>query len=214
MKSYLVLGLGRFGQAIAQALYEHGNEVLAVDENEDIVEEIQANVTHAVIGDCTDEAVLKSLGARNFDAAVVSVGGNIETSIMATVLLKELGVKNIIARAATKIHAKILTKVGADRVVLPEHDMGIRLAQSMSSANILDMIELSDNYSIVEVTPLKAWGSKSLSDIDLRSVYGVTVLAIKNKERVIILPDASYTLYPEDILIIIGRNKDIEKIKE
>jgi len=214
MKSYIVLGLGRFGQAIAMALYKHGNEVLAVDKNEDIVTEIQGYVTHAIIGDCADESVLKSLGVRNFDVAIVAVGGDIQTSTLATVILRELGADYIVARAADELHGRILKKVGADRVILPERDMGIKLAQSLSSSNILDMIDLSDNYSIVEIKALNSWVSKSLSELDLRSVYGITVLAVKSDNRVSIIPPADYIINDGDILIVIGHNKNIDKIKD
>lgn len=215
MKSYIVFGLGRFGQAVATALYEHGNEVLAVDKDEDVVTEIQGYVTHAIIGDCADEAVIKSLGVRNFDVAIVAVGGgDIQTSTLATVLLREMGTNYIVARATDELHGRILTKVGADRVILPERDMGLKFAQSLSSSNILDMIDLSDNYSIVEVKALHAWMGKSLSELDLRSVYGITVLAVKSDGRVVITPRADYVLSENDVLVVIGHNKNIDSIRE
>lgn len=150
-ESYMVLGLGRFGEAVSKSLYAKGYEVLAIDEDEEIINEIQNHVTHAIVGDCTDESVLKAVGARNFDGAIVAVGGKIETSILSTVLLRELGVNFIVARAATELHGRILKKVGADRVVLPERDMGIKFVQSLASNHIVDMIELSEDHSIVEV---------------------------------------------------------------
>ena len=141
-KQFVIIGLGRFGSSIAKTLYSLGNDVLAIDKDEDIVQEIADSVTHAVQLDATDENALRSLGIRNFDVAVVTIGDNIQSSIMATLLVKELGVKYIIAKGHSDLHAKVLYKIGADRVVLPEKDMGIRVAHNLVSANILDYIEL------------------------------------------------------------------------
>lgn len=214
MKSFIVLGLGRFGKAVATSLYANGNEVLAVDINEEVINEIQNYVTHAIIGDCKDEAVLKAIGVRNFDVAIVSVGEDLHTSILTTVLLKEQGVNYIVARAADDLHARILKKVGADRIVQPEKDMGEKFAQSLASQNILDMIDLSDNFSIVETTPISSWVGKSLKDLNLRSAYGVTVVAAKNNGGLVISPGAEYKVSPTDVLVVVGNNKSIERIRE
>ncbi len=212
MKSYIVLGLGRFGQAVAAALFESGNEVLAVDKDENLINEIQGSVTHAVIGDCSDEAVLKSLGVRNFDAAIVAVGEDIRTSIMTTVLLKEEGVRFIAARAVDELHGRILTKVGADRIIRPEHDMGIKFAQMLTSENVLDMIELSDSHSIVEIKCPSEWIGNTLTQLNLRSVCGITVLAVKKPSKLIVSPSPEYVFEKGDVPVIAGSNRDIEKL--
>lgn len=213
-ESYMVLGLGRFGEAVSKSLYAKGYEVLAIDEDEEIINEIQNHVTHAIVGDCTDESVLKAVGARNFDGAIVAVGGKIETSILSTVLLRELGVNFIVARAATELHGRILKKVGADRVVLPERDMGIKFVQSLASNHIVDMIELSEDHSIVEVRPLPSWIGKTLDELNMRKVYGVTVMAAKEGRDVVVSPRADYKIQEDDILVVVGHNRNIDKIRE
>ena len=167
-KQFVIIGLGRFGSSIAKTLYSLGNDVLAIDKDEDVVQEIADNVTHAVQLDATDENALKSLGIRNFDVAVVTIGDNIQSSIMATLLVKELGVKYIIAKGHSDLHAKVLYKIGADRVVLPEKDMGIRVAHNLVSSNILDYIELSEDYSVMEIQVLDEWSGKTLNELKIR----------------------------------------------
>lgn len=213
-ESYMVLGLGRFGEAVSKSLYAKGYEVLAIDRNEEIINEIQNHVTHAIVGDCTDESVLKAVGARNFDGAIVAVGDDIETSILSTVLLREMGVNFIVARAATELHGRILKKVGADRIVLPERDMGIKFVQSLASSHIVDMIELSEDHSIVEVRPLPSWIGKTLDELNMRKVYGVTVIAAKEGCDVVVSPRADYKIQEDDILVVVGNNRNIDKIRE
>ena len=170
-KQFVIIGLGRFGSSIAKTLYSLGSDVLAIDLDEDIVQEISDSVTHAVQLDATDENALRSLGIRNFDVAVVTIGDNIQSSIMATLLVKELGVKYIIAKGHSDLHAKVLYKIGADRVILPEKDMGVRVAHNLVSANILDYIELSEDYSVMEIQALEEWTGSTLKDVKLRSKY-------------------------------------------
>ena len=158
--------------------------------------------------------MLKAVGARNFDGAIVAVGGNIETSILSTVLLREMGVNFIVARAATELHGRILKKVGADHIVLPERDMGIKLVQSLASSHIVDMIELSEDHSIVEVRPLPSWVGKTLDEINMRKVYGITVMAAKEGHDVIVSPRADYRIQEDDILVVVGHNRNIDKIRE
>ena len=160
-KQFVIIGLGRFGLSVAKTLYDLGNDVLAIDMDEDLVQEISDNVTHAVQLDATDENALRSLGIRNFDVAVVTIGSNIQASVMVTLLVKELGVKYIIAKGHSDLHAKVLYKIGADRVVLPEKDMGVRVAHNLVSDSILDYIELSAEYSIMEIRSLNEWHGKS-----------------------------------------------------
>lgn len=216
MKSFLVIGLGRFGSALAQELYTLGHEVLVVDEDEDTVQRISDKVTHAVVGNCTDEAVLRSLGVRNFDCAIVAIASQIQDSILITVLLKELGVKFVIAKAQSRIHSKVLQRIGADKVVFPEHDMGTRLAQTIVSANVIDFIELSEEYSIAELTTPASWVGRSLSELGIRAKFGVNVLAIRgeNREDINVTPSPDQLLKAEDILIIVGSNDDINHLSK
>ena len=203
-KQYVVVGLGRFGSSIATTLYSLGNDVLVIDKNEDLVEDIADKVTHAVQADATDENTLKSLGIRNFDVAIISIGGDIQSSVMATLIVKELGVKYIIAKGNGELHAKVLYKIGADRVVLPEKDMGVRVAHNMVSSNILDYIELSSDYSIIEIKALKEWEGKNLKDLNLRKKYGINVIAIKNKGKVNLNPAADDKINKENVIVAIG----------
>lgn len=203
-KQYVVIGLGRFGSSIATTLYSLGNDVLVIDKNEDLVEDIADKVTHAVQADATDENTLKSLGIRNFDVAIISIGGDIQSSVMATLIVKELGVKYIIAKGNGELHAKVLYKIGADRVVLPEKDMGVRVAHNMVSSNILDYIELSSDYSIIEIKALKEWEGKNLKDLNLRKKYGINVIAIKNKDKVNLNPAADDKINKENVIVAIG----------
>ena len=147
MKQYVVIGCGRFGSSVAKTLYELGNDVLAIDRNEEIVQEIYEYVTHAVQADVMDENVLKELGIRNFDVVIVSIGSDLEASILATLIAKELGVKVVIAKAQSELHGKVLSKIGADKVIFPERDMGVRVGHNLVSSNILDFIELSPDFS-------------------------------------------------------------------
>lgn len=212
MKSFIILGAGRFGASLAKTLYELGHEVLVIDGKEEIIAEISDHVTHAVIGDCSDESTLKSLGVRNFDIAVVAIGGNMESSILVTLMLKEMGVQYIVAKAQSNIHARVLSRVGADKVILPERDMGVRLAQSLAMHNILDFIEVSPRYSILEITTPELWIGKSLKDINVRVKHGINILAIKTGDDIDISPDAGRVLHAEDVMIVIGSNEDLNKL--
>lgn len=214
VKQYVVIGLGQFGSSVARTLYSLKNQVLAIDSNEEAVQGISNSVTHAVQVDATDEMALKSLGIRNFDAAIVAIGSNIQDSIMTTLVVKELGVKYVVAKAQNEMHAKILYKIGADKVVLPERDMGIRLAHNIFSSNILDYIELSPDYSIMEISAMKEWEGKSLRDLNLRKQFGVNVVAIKNGTDIRIPRAADEEIYPEDKLVIIGREEDLNKFEK
>ena len=212
-RSYLVIGLGRFGASLAKTLFDLGHEVLVIDKDEETIDHFSKHATHAVIGDATDEDVLKSLGVRNFDIAVVALGGDLQASIMITVLLKEMGVKYILAKAQSELHAKILVKVGADRAILPESEMGIRVAHSLAKTNILDFIELSADYSIIELSVPQRWIGKILKDLDVRVKYGVNILAIRGEKDFNISPVADDVMRINDVLVIIGENKDLNKIK-
>jgi trk system potassium uptake protein TrkA len=175
MKQYVVIGCGRFGTSVATTLYLLGHEVMAVDKNYDIVQDIADKVTHAVQADAIDENTMRSLGIRNFDIAVISIGSDVQASTMATLIAKELGVKHVICKAQNELQAKVLYKIGADRVVFPERDMGVRVAHNLVSENVLDHIELDPHYSIVEIVTPSDWIGKSLMELDLRAKYGINV---------------------------------------
>ena len=212
-KQFVVIGLGRFGVSVAQTLYSLENDVLAIDVNEDTIQEISDSVTHAVQMDATDEAALKTLGLRNFDVAVVTIGSNIQDSILVTLLLKELGVKYIIAKANSELHAKVLKKIGADRVILPEKDMGVRVAHNLVSASIVDYIELSPDYSIMEIKTLDEWDGKTLNELRLRSQYGINVMAIKHDEEINISPSALDAIEAGDIVVAIGSAEELSRLE-
>lgn len=212
-KQFVVIGLGRFGSSVAKTLYALGHDVLAIDMDEDLVQEISDSVTHAVQMDATDESALRTLGIRNFDVAVVTIGANIQASIMATLLVKELGVKYIIAKGNSDIHAKVLYKIGADRVILPEKDMGVRVAHNLVSSSILDYIELSPDYSIIEIESPKEWHHQSIRDLSLRSKFGINVMAIKKNHDVNISPYAEDIIEPGDVVVAIGSADDLAKFE-
>ena len=215
MKSFVVIGLGRFGRSVARSLTELNYEVLAIDEDEELVQSIAGTVTHAVTGDCTDENVLKSLGIRNFDVAIVAIGQDMSTSIMVTLLLKELGVKYILAKAQNDLHSKVLERLGADRVVFPERDMGVRIAYSLTSTTILDYIELSLEHSIMEIVVPRNWGGKTIMELNIRQKYNVTIAAVKEKQgnKINVSPSADLVLKDDDILLVIGETTNLTKLK-
>ncbi len=215
MKQFIVIGIGRFGKAVAERLYELGHEVLAIDTDEDTIQRVSEKVTHAVTADATDENVLKSLGVRNFDVGVVAIGSDIQSSIIVTLMLKEMGVGYIVAKAQNDTHAKVLLKIGADRVVFPERDMGERVAHNLIGTNILEYIELSEEHSIIEFAVLQSWIGKDLRDLNLRAKYGVTVVAMRNRneEGVNVSPKADTKIKEGDIIIVVGDNDDLRKLE-
>ena len=212
-KQYAVIGLGRFGTSVALTLHSLGHEVLAVDSDEERVQKLSEEVTHVVQADTTDEISLSALGLRNFDAVVVAIGEDVQANVATTLLLKELGVPYIIAKAKNALHGKMLEKIGADRVVYPERDMGRRVAHSMVSSNCLDYIELSPNLSLVEVSAPERFIGKTLSQIDLRANYGVNVVAIKRFEDLIVPPQPNDMIIESDILIVVGATEGIQRIE-
>ncbi|MGL4569753.1 MAG: potassium channel family protein [Clostridium sp.] len=212
-KQFVIIGLGRFGSSVAETLYGLGNDVLVIDKDEDLIQDISDSVTHAVQMDATDENALRTLGLRNFDVAVVTIGSNIQASVMVTLLVKELGVKYIIAKGNSDLHAKVLYKIGADRVILPEKDMGVRVAHNLVSESILDFIELSSDYSIMEIEAPDEWRGKSIRELKLRSKYGINVMAIKNHDGINLSPLADDTVDSKDILVAIGSAEDLSKLE-
>lgn len=213
-KQYIVIGCGGFGQSVATKLTELGCEVMAVDKSEDIIQSIHEKVTYAVAGDATDENTLKTLGARNFDVAVVTIGSDIQSSILVTLVLKELGVSYIIAKAQNQMHAKVLQKIGANRIVLPEREMGVKVARSLVNTSALDHIELSEETSIEELAIPKKWAGKDLLQIDMRKIYNISLIGLRRDNEVHINISPQTPLIKGDILILIGKNDDLRKIAE
>ncbi|HLQ75657.1 MAG TPA: TrkA family potassium uptake protein [Alloiococcus sp.] len=213
-RDYAVIGLGRFGGSICKELSEEGMDVLAIDKNEDKVNEYKNIASHAVIADSTDESTLKELGLKNIDHVIVAIGDNIQASILTTVILTDLGIKMITVKANNDYHEKILNKIGAQQVVHPERDMGKRIAHNIISNNILDYLELSDEHSIVEVKAGKKMLGKSLVDLDIRANYGCNVVAIKRGDDINVSPSAEDTLKANDVLIVIGADKDISRFEK
>lgn len=214
MNSFVVIGIGRFGESVARTLSELGNEVLAIDAKETVIQEISEHVTHAVAGDVTNKNFLKSCGINNFDAAVVAIGENMEASILVTVLIKEMGGKYILAKAQSKIHAKVLSQVGADTVVFPESDMGVRVAHNLISANLIDFIELSPECRIIEITVPEKWKGKTLKEINVRAKFGINIIAIKNNSDINISPGPDTKIKNDDVLVVIGSNSDLNKLNK
>ncbi|MGJ9458583.1 potassium channel family protein [Oceanobacillus sp. CF4.6] len=212
-KDFAVIGLGRFGGSICRELSQEGMQVLAIDSDEDRVNEYKNIAYHAVIADSTDEDTLREIGIKNFDHVIVAIGENIQASILTTVILTDIGIKKITVKAQNDYHEKILNKIGVDQVVHPERDMGRRLAHNIISNNILDYLELSDEHSIVEVKAGKKMIGKSLIDLDIRANYGCNIVAIKRGRDINVSPSAEDALREEDILIVIGADKDISRFE-
>ena len=212
-KQFLVLGLGRFGGSLARSLCKMGHEVLAVDTDAETVEDIAPYVTQAIQANATDEEALQTMGVNNFDVAVVSIGA-IRDSILVTVLCKEAGVPYVVAKAADDLHAKVLRKVGADRVVFPERDMGARVAKSLVTPSILDMMELADDYQIAEVRTPPSWCGRTLVDVNVRRNYGLSVLAIHRGKDFLASPGADTMLREGDVLLVLGKQASIDAIEQ
>lgn len=211
---FAVIGLGRFGGSICLELSHQGMDVLAIDNDEERVNEFSSIATHVVIADATDESVLKNLGIRNFDHVIVAIGDNIQASILATLILKEQGVKTITVKAQNDYHEKVLSKIGADKIVHPERDMGVRIAHNILSNSVLDYIELSDDYSIVELIASKKMHNKTLNELDIRANYGANILAIKRNNDIDVSPQADEKIYAGDILIVLGSDQDIHRFEK
>ena len=209
----IVLGLGRFGMSIAKTLAENGCNVLAVDNNPDIVQIATQFVTHSVKADVTDENALKALGIGNFDVAVIATGSRLEASIMATLIAKEAGVRYIVTKAQDSKAKKVLEKIGADRVVFPEREMGIRMANSLIYGNFFEFIELSEEFGIAEILPNNDWIGKTIAYCDIRAKFGLNIVAIKHGGqggRVEVTPSATYVFKEDDIIIVLGESNIIQ----
>lgn len=213
-EQFVIIGCGRFGSAVAQELTKLGREVMIVDVDQDVVQNMSNIVTYAVQADVTDANTVKTLGIGNFDTAIVTMGANIQGSMLATLLVKETGVKKVISKAQSKVHSQILYKIGADRVIFPEREMGIRLAKNLVSKNVLEFIELSEDYSVIELRVTEDWIGKSLEELDMRKKYGVNVVAIKNHDNVNISVLGSYKIQENDRLVVIGQNENLNQFEK
>ena len=213
MKSYMIIGLGRFGSSVARQLCRLGAEVLAIDVRSDLVQQIAPDVTHAVVGDAQDKEVLRALGAGHFDCALIAIGDDLAASVLTTMNLKELNVPYIVCKAHDETHRRVLEKLGADRVVIPEREYANRLARSLSNHNVLDYIELSSDYGILEVPAPGKWVGKSLKDLNIRAKLGVNIIAVKNSSTTNVSPSADYRIAAGDIMVVLGDNVALEAVQ-
>lgn len=214
MKSCVVIGLGRFGTEVARELCSLGCEVLAIDTKSDAVQQMANDVTQAVVGDSQDKEVLRTLGVRNFDCAIVAIGGNLSSSVLTTLNLKELGVPYVVCKAHDETHRRVLLKLGADRVVIPEQEQAHRLARSISAPNMLDYIGLSEDYGIAEVPAPKDWQDKSLVELNVRVKYGVNIIAARRDGKTNVSMTADFRIQKGDVLIVIGESRAMEKVQK
>lgn len=214
MKSYLVIGLGRFGQSVSRQLCALGAEVLVMDVHSDLVQHVANDVTHAVVGDAQDKEVLRALGVRNFDCAIVAIGDNLAASVLITMNLKELEVPYIVCKAYDETHRRVLEKLEVDRVVIPEQEYAQRLGRSLISHNVLDYIELSEEYGILEVPSPKSWVGKTLRELNVRAKLGVNIIAIESGKKTNVAPGAEYVIQPEDNLVVLGENYALEAVQK
>jgi trk system potassium uptake protein TrkA len=214
MKSYIVVGLGRFGSEVACRLCELGCEVLAIDHKNELVQQVSNEVTQAVVGDARDKEVLKALGAKNFDCAIVAIGDSLGDSVLATMNLKELGIPYVICKAHDETHRQVLLKLGADRVVIPEQEHAARLARSLSSHNVLDYIELSEDHGIAEVPAPGIWNGKSLKDLNVRAKLGLNIIAVRRGGSIHVSPAADFVMEDGDVVVVLGDNNHLEKVQK
>lgn len=214
MKSYLVIGMGRFGAEVARQLYALGCEVLAVDSQSDLVQQVSNDVTHAAVADARDKDVLKALGAKEFDCAIVAIGDSLADSVLATMNVKELGIPKVVCKAHDETHRQVLLKLGADQVVIPEQENAGRLARSLSSHNVLDYIELSDDYGIIEVPAPAGWQGKTLKELNVRAKLGLNIIAIKGESGINVSPPADYAIAQKDVMVVLGDSVALDRVQK
>ncbi|MDO5400269.1 MAG: TrkA family potassium uptake protein [Eubacteriales bacterium] len=214
MKSYIVIGLGRFGQAIARQLCKLGAEVLVMDCNATLIQQISGDVTHAVVGDAQDKEVLRALGVRNFDCAIVAIGDDFAASVLIAMNLKELNVPYVVCKAYNETHRRVLEKLGVDKVVIPEQEHAQRLGRSLFSHNVLEYIELSEEYGILEIPAPKSWIGKSLKDLNVRAKLGVNIIAVENGGKTNVSPAADYEIKTGDVMAVLGSAYALEAVQK
>lgn len=213
MKQIAVLGLSRFGASVARALTNMGVEVMGVDKNPDKVADLAHDITHAVQANILDDDALDSLGLRNFDVVVLSIK-DVEISCIATMALKDHGAVKIVAQAGGEAHGKILERIGADKVIMPEKDMGIRLARSLSSNNLIDYMELSAKHSLMELEAIDEWVGRTLKQSNIRNRYKINVVAIRSGKVLRVAPGSDDIIHDGDVLVVIGENTDLERVNK
>lgn len=211
MKSILIIGLGRFGRHMAKKFSEQNNDVMAIDINEERINNVLSVVTNALIGDATNEQFMETIGVRDFDLCVVAIGDNFQSSLETTALLKDLGAKFVLARASRDVHAKFLLRNGADDVIYTEKETAERLAVKYGSDNIFNYIELSDEYSIYEIAVPSSWLNKSILKVNVRSKYGISILATKQGNNIYPLPKPEHVFTDSESLMILGKNEDVSR---
>ena len=214
MKSYVLIGLGRFGSEADKRLGELGCEVLAIDRDHELVQPISNDVTQAVVGDARDKDVLRALGVADFECAIVAIGGSLGDSVLATMNLKELGVPYVVCKAHDETHRQVLLKLGADKVVIPEQEQANRLARNLSSPNVLDYIELSNDFGIIEVPAPALWIGKSLKDLNVRAKLGVNIIAIRQGETINVSPGADYAILQGDVMVVLGGTDALSAVQK
>lgn len=213
-KNIIVLGLGRFGMSVATKLFEEGFYVTAVDSNYELIEKMANKVSSAIQADITEEIAMHSLGINNYDVAIIATGSDLEASIEATLICKDSGVKEVIAKASSNQHARILSKIGADRIVFPEFDTGQRLAKSLSGPSLMEIIDFSDEISLIKIKARKSWIGKSLVDLDFRKRYQMNVIAFERDNHMIIDFDPNLLIKEDDTIVLIGEKENAKAIQE
>lgn len=214
MKSYAIIGLGRFGSHIAEKLYEMGGEVLAIDINDLLIDSISSKVTKAVVADAKNKDVLRSLGIQNCDCAIVAMASDLASSVLVTMNLKSLGVKHIICKAHDDTHREILEKLGANNVIIPERAVAEKLAKSLTSPDVLEYINLSEHHGIVELKAPIKWCEKTIRELNVRAKYNVNIIAVKQKSGIKVSPGADHVIEQNDILVLLGRYDALDKIEK
>ena len=214
MKTYAVIGLGLFGQALARQLCMLGAEVLAMDVRPALVQQVANDVTHAVVGDAQDKEVLRALGVRDMDCAVIAIGDDLAASVLITMNLQELGVPYIVCKAHDETHQRVLEKLGVNRVVIPEQENAQRLGRSLHSHNVLDYIELSEEYGIIEIPAPKGWQGKSLKELNVRAKLGVNIIAVETNGHINVSPSADFSIQEGDVLVVLGDNYSLEAVQK
>ena len=214
MKSYIVVGMGRFGSEVARQLHQMRCEVIAMDVSDDLIQQISPYVTHAVVGDAQDKELLRALGVTDMDCAIIAIGDDLAASVLVTMNMKELGVPHVICKAHDATYRKVLEKLGADRVIIPEQEQAQRLAKSLSAPNVLDYIELSDEYGIIEMPAPESWLGKDLRQLNVRAKLGVSILAIRRGGKMHVSPAPDTAFIKEDILVVLGGSQALRKVQK
>lgn len=216
MKKFAVIGCGSFGSNVAKTLFDEGHEVLVIDFNKSLIQKAKDFCSDAILADATDKETMEEIGIKDFDTVIISLGQRMETSILTTLHLKEIGIKNIIVKAVNEDHMKILSKLGTNKIIFPERDMALRLAKQLSTPNLLDYLPVVEDVSTYEIVATKSFLGKTIKELDLRNRYSVLIIAIKKKDSEIFhyIPPSDFKIEKEDLMVVMGKNKDLEKVKE